>query len=42
MNTYTEENLLGGLAPDASGKMTFQLSGLGAYLVPINKVNQNP
>jgi hypothetical protein len=38
MNSYTEENLLGGYAPDESGKMIFQLSGLGAYLVPENKV----
>jgi hypothetical protein len=38
MNSYTEENLLGGYAPDASEKMTFQLSGLGTYLVLENRV----
>jgi hypothetical protein len=41
MNNYTEENLLGGYAPDASGKMTFHLSGLGAYLVLKNEEEQN-
>jgi hypothetical protein len=38
MNSYTEENLLGGYAPDASGNMTFHLSGLGTYLAPENRV----
>jgi hypothetical protein len=38
MNSYTEENLLGGYAPDASERMTLQLSGLGDYLLPGNQV----
>lgn len=33
MSSYTEENLLGGLAPDRNGKMIFQRTGIGAYLV---------
>jgi hypothetical protein len=30
--SFTEENLLGGLAPDEDGNMKFQLSGIGYYL----------
>jgi hypothetical protein len=37
MSSYMEENLLGGYAPDENGRMTFQFSGLGTYLVLRNK-----
>jgi hypothetical protein len=33
MGSYTEENLLGGYAPDKNGKMVFQLGCIGKYLV---------
>lgn len=40
MSSYTEENLLGGLAPDKNGKMVFQRAGIGAYLVEDNNQKQ--
>jgi hypothetical protein len=33
MSSYTEENLLGGYAPDKDGKMVFQFSCIGKYLL---------
>lgn len=40
MSSYTEENMLGGLAPDRNGKMIFQRTGIGAYLVEENNYKQ--
>ncbi len=40
MNSYTQENLIGGFAPDKNGKMVFQTAGIGAYLVEENNLKK--